>query len=76
VLQVITPSRSLVLCADSRREMEEWIGVLKMAASKEYYEVSSGSVAHYRHTYLPSLFPFSLLMLLTVNSRPITKYNF
>ena len=48
VLQVITPSRNLVLCAESRREMEEWINALKMAASKEYYEVSfSSSVFSY-----------------------------
>ncbi|KAK7462634.1 hypothetical protein BaRGS_00038314, partial [Batillaria attramentaria] len=37
-VQVITPSRNLVLCAESRREMEEWINALKMAANKEYYE--------------------------------------
>ncbi|XP_076435509.1 diacylglycerol kinase delta-like isoform X2 [Babylonia areolata] len=42
--QVITPSRNLVLCADSRREMEEWINALKMAANKEYYE--QGQTSH------------------------------
>ncbi|RUS80947.1 hypothetical protein EGW08_011298 [Elysia chlorotica] len=35
---VITPSRNIIVCADSRREMEEWINALKMAANKEYYE--------------------------------------
>ncbi|XP_050417388.1 diacylglycerol kinase delta isoform X2 [Patella vulgata] len=40
--QVITPFRNLILCADSRREMEEWISALKMAANKEYYEASAG----------------------------------
>ena len=39
MMQVITPFRSLVLCADSRREMEEWIAALKAAASKEFYDV-------------------------------------
>ena len=39
-LQVITPFRNLVLCADSRREMEEWISALKTAANKEFYDVS------------------------------------
>jgi len=39
-LQVITPFRNLVLCADSRREMEEWISALKTAAKKEFYDVS------------------------------------
>lgn len=38
--QVITPFRSLVLCADSRREMEDWITALKAAANKEYYDVN------------------------------------
>ncbi|XP_046342840.1 diacylglycerol kinase delta-like isoform X3 [Haliotis rufescens] len=37
--QVITPFRNLILCSDSRREMEEWISALKMAANKEYYEM-------------------------------------
>ncbi|XP_070213170.1 diacylglycerol kinase delta-like isoform X4 [Littorina saxatilis] len=42
--QVITPTRNLVLCAESRREMEEWINALKMAANKEYYE--QGQTSH------------------------------
>lgn len=29
--QVITPSRSLVLCAETRRDMEEWLSALKGA---------------------------------------------
>lgn len=41
LFQVITPFRNLILCSDSRREMEEWISALKMAANKEYYEVSA-----------------------------------
>ncbi|XP_063428403.1 diacylglycerol kinase delta-like isoform X2 [Mytilus trossulus] len=36
--QVITPFRNLVLCAESRREMEEWISALKTAAKKEFYD--------------------------------------
>ncbi|XP_032237664.2 diacylglycerol kinase eta isoform X2 [Nematostella vectensis] len=31
---VITPFRSLVLCADSRQEMEEWLGCLKSSNKK------------------------------------------
>ncbi|XP_055868599.1 diacylglycerol kinase delta-like isoform X5 [Biomphalaria glabrata] len=42
--QVITPSRNIIVCADSRREMEEWINALKMAANKEYYE--QGQTSH------------------------------
>ncbi|XP_046804987.1 diacylglycerol kinase eta isoform X7 [Lucilia cuprina] len=30
--QVITPTRSLVLCAETRREMEDWLGSLKSAS--------------------------------------------
>lgn len=37
--QVITPFRNLVLCADSRKEMEEWITALRSAASREFYDV-------------------------------------
>ncbi|XP_034113341.2 diacylglycerol kinase eta isoform X8 [Drosophila albomicans] len=33
--QIITPTRSLVLCADSRREMEDWLGSLKMATAPQ-----------------------------------------
>lgn len=40
LFQVITPFRNLVLCAESRREMEEWISALKTAAKKEFYDVS------------------------------------
>ncbi|XP_069681666.1 diacylglycerol kinase eta isoform X7 [Periplaneta americana] len=36
--QVITPFRCLVLCAESRREMEDWISALKAASNREYYE--------------------------------------
>ncbi|XP_056006349.1 diacylglycerol kinase delta-like isoform X6 [Ostrea edulis] len=36
--QVITPFRNLVLCADSRREMEEWISALKTATNREFYD--------------------------------------
>ncbi|XP_017861208.1 PREDICTED: diacylglycerol kinase eta isoform X8 [Drosophila arizonae] len=33
--QIITPTRSLVLCADSRREMEDWLGSLKTATAPQ-----------------------------------------
>jgi hypothetical protein len=39
-MQVITPFRRLVLCAESRREMEDWISAMKAVSSREYYEVS------------------------------------
>ncbi|KAH8329803.1 hypothetical protein KR074_010420 [Drosophila pseudoananassae] len=33
--QIITPTRSLVLCAESRREMEDWLGSLKTATTPQ-----------------------------------------
>ncbi|EDW38197.1 GL12460 [Drosophila persimilis] len=32
---IITPTRSLVLCAESRREMEDWLGSLKTATAPQ-----------------------------------------
>ena len=40
--QIITPFRRLVLAAETKREMDEWIAALKAANSKEYCEVSPG----------------------------------
>ncbi|XP_052783557.1 diacylglycerol kinase delta-like isoform X2 [Mya arenaria] len=36
--QVITPFRNLVLCAETRKEMEEWISALKMSSKREYVD--------------------------------------
>ncbi|EDX12030.1 GD19954 [Drosophila simulans] len=33
--RIITPTRSLVLCAESRREMEDWLGSLKTATAPQ-----------------------------------------
>ncbi|XP_032593340.1 diacylglycerol kinase eta isoform X1 [Drosophila grimshawi] len=33
--QIITPTRSVVLCADSRRDMEDWLGSLKAATAPQ-----------------------------------------
>lgn len=38
LFQLITTTRSLVLCAESRREMEDWLAALKAASLREYYE--------------------------------------
>lgn len=35
---MITPFRSLVLCCESRREMEEWLGALTAASQRRYHE--------------------------------------
>lgn len=42
-LQVITPFRRLILCAENRKEMEDWISSLKSVQSREHYEVRSSS---------------------------------
>ncbi|XP_072035014.1 diacylglycerol kinase delta-like isoform X2 [Amphiura filiformis] len=36
--RVITPFRTLILCADSRKEMEDWISALRSASNKDFYE--------------------------------------
>lgn len=38
--QIITPFRRLILCAENRKEMEDWITSLKSVQSREHYEVS------------------------------------
>ncbi|CDQ70627.1 unnamed protein product [Oncorhynchus mykiss] len=38
---VITPFRKLMLCAESRKEMEDWIGALKSVQKWETYEVNT-----------------------------------
>ena len=40
-MQVITPSQSLILSAETRRDMEEWMSALKAASSREFYDVCS-----------------------------------
>lgn len=36
--QIITPFRRLVLCAETRKEMEDWISALKSVCNKDFYE--------------------------------------
>lgn len=36
---VITPCRKLILCADNRKEMEDWIAALKTVQNREHFEV-------------------------------------
>uniref|UniRef100_A0A8C5G628 Diacylglycerol kinase n=1 Tax=Gouania willdenowi TaxID=441366 RepID=A0A8C5G628_GOUWI len=44
---VITPCRRLILCADSRKEMEEWITVLRSVQNKLTYESTQYSMDHF-----------------------------
>ncbi|XP_071798158.1 diacylglycerol kinase delta-like isoform X3 [Asterias amurensis] len=36
--RVITPFRTLILCTDTRKDMEEWISAFKSVANREFYE--------------------------------------
>ncbi|PKU39075.1 hypothetical protein llap_10620 [Limosa lapponica baueri] len=37
---IITPFRRLILCAENRKEMEDWISSLKSVQSREHYEIA------------------------------------
>lgn len=43
--QVITPCRRLILCADNRKEMEEWMAALRSIQNRQNYEVWLFSLA-------------------------------
>ncbi|KAJ8781611.1 hypothetical protein J1605_010869 [Eschrichtius robustus] len=45
--QVITPCRKLILCADNRKEMEDWIAALKTVQSREHFEPTQYSMDHF-----------------------------
>uniref|UniRef100_A0A4W4EEQ0 Diacylglycerol kinase n=1 Tax=Electrophorus electricus TaxID=8005 RepID=A0A4W4EEQ0_ELEEL len=44
---VITPFRKLMLCAESRKEMEDWISALKSVQKWESYEASQFNMEHF-----------------------------
>ncbi|XP_066570937.1 diacylglycerol kinase eta isoform X2 [Amia ocellicauda] len=44
---VITPFRKLILCAESRKEMEDWISALKSVQKWESYEASQFNMEHF-----------------------------
>ncbi|XP_077578197.1 diacylglycerol kinase delta [Stigmatopora nigra] len=44
---VITPCRRLILCADNRKEMEEWILALRSVQNRQNYEATQYSVEHF-----------------------------
>ncbi|XP_077421451.1 diacylglycerol kinase delta isoform X2 [Vanacampus margaritifer] len=44
---VITPCRRLILCADNRKEMEEWISALRSVQNRQNYESSQYSMEHF-----------------------------
>ncbi|XP_077063225.1 diacylglycerol kinase delta isoform X2 [Siphateles boraxobius] len=44
---VITPCRRLILCAENRKEMEEWIAALKSVQNREHFETTQFSMDHF-----------------------------
>ncbi|XP_026572402.1 diacylglycerol kinase delta-like [Pseudonaja textilis] len=44
---VITPFRKLILCAENRKEMEDWIGALKSVQKWEISEASQFNMEHF-----------------------------
>ncbi|KAH0630739.1 hypothetical protein JD844_003922 [Phrynosoma platyrhinos] len=44
---VITPFRKLILCAENRKEMEDWIGALKSVQKWEINEASQFNMEHF-----------------------------
>uniref|UniRef100_F1M5T2 Diacylglycerol kinase n=1 Tax=Rattus norvegicus TaxID=10116 RepID=F1M5T2_RAT len=48
---VITPCRKLILCADNRKEMEDWIAALKTVQNKEHFEPTQYSMDHFSGTH-------------------------
>ncbi|KAI2527521.1 diacylglycerol kinase delta, partial [Homo sapiens] len=45
--KVITPCRKLILCADNRKEMEDWIAALKTVQNREHFEPTQYSMDHF-----------------------------
>ncbi|CAI5692399.1 unnamed protein product [Oreochromis niloticus] len=44
---VITPCRRLILCADNRKEMEEWMTALRSIQNRQNYESTQYSMDHF-----------------------------
>ncbi|TNN01384.1 hypothetical protein fugu_010766 [Takifugu bimaculatus] len=44
---VITPCRHLILCADNRKEMEEWMAALRSVQNRQNYESTQYSMDHF-----------------------------
>ncbi|XP_034024904.1 diacylglycerol kinase delta-like isoform X2 [Thalassophryne amazonica] len=44
---VITPCRRLILCADNRKEMEEWMAALRSVQNRHNYESTQYSMDHF-----------------------------
>uniref|UniRef100_A0A8C5DT72 Diacylglycerol kinase n=1 Tax=Gouania willdenowi TaxID=441366 RepID=A0A8C5DT72_GOUWI len=62
---VITPFRKLMLCAESRKEMEDWITALKSVQKWETYEVSASGTSG----FIVFLFSFSTVCKFKAHKR-------
>ncbi|CAB1348433.1 unnamed protein product, partial [Coregonus sp. 'balchen'] len=44
---IITPCRRLILCAENRKEMEDWMAALKSVQNREHFESTQYSMDHF-----------------------------
>ncbi|XP_063061526.1 diacylglycerol kinase delta-like isoform X3 [Engraulis encrasicolus] len=44
---IITPCRRLILCAENRKEMEDWMAALKSVQNREHFETTQYSMDHF-----------------------------
>uniref|UniRef100_A0A4W3I4E3 Diacylglycerol kinase n=1 Tax=Callorhinchus milii TaxID=7868 RepID=A0A4W3I4E3_CALMI len=44
---IITPFRKLILCAENRKEMEDWIAALKTVQNRDHFESTQYSMDHF-----------------------------
>ncbi|MBN3282063.1 DGKD kinase, partial [Polyodon spathula] len=47
IQKIITPCRKLILCAENRKEMEDWIAALKSVQNQEHFESTQYSMDHF-----------------------------
>ncbi|KAG5836934.1 hypothetical protein ANANG_G00233930 [Anguilla anguilla] len=46
-LRIITPCRKLILCAENRKEMEDWIAAVRSVQNREHFESTQYSMDHF-----------------------------
>ena len=63
--QIITPCRKLILCAENRKEMEDWIAAVRSVQNREHFEVRPGRPVQFPPGPSPAsdLWPLTFLLL-------------
>uniref|UniRef100_A0A8C9T8R4 Diacylglycerol kinase n=1 Tax=Scleropages formosus TaxID=113540 RepID=A0A8C9T8R4_SCLFO len=46
-MNIITPCRRLILCAENRKEMEDWMAALRSVQNREHFESTQYSMDHF-----------------------------